>query len=369
LIKVYQPVMLIGLAGCGKTQMCNGLLRKGLDPEQFCSHNMNMNFYTDSNLLQMMLEMPLEKKAGRLYAPPGKLHLIYFIDDLNMPALDPYNTQSGIALLRQAQDYKHWYDRSKITLKDIGNTQFLACMNPTAGSFVVDERLQRHFWTCAVPFPEQGALQTIYSTLMKGHFERLKFKPVVVEVVSSVIKAALSLHTLVTQNFRKTAANFHYEFNIRHLSGIFNGLLKAMPTDFQDPEKLVLLWIHESERIYGDRLVSVSDLKKYRARVGDLAKKMFGKFNFSKFFQEKNPEALVFAPFSKGFEESCYDKLPNVERLSELLGEALKTYNEYNPAMDLVLFEDAMKHVAKITRIISSPSGHALLVGVGGSGC
>lgn len=54
--------------------------------------------------------------------------------------------------------------------------------------------------------------------------------------------------------------------------------------------------------------------------------------------------------------------------MSARLGEALREYNDINAVMDLVLFEDAMKHVCKITRIISSSQGHALLVGVGGSG-
>jgi len=370
LIGVHETVMLIGLSGCGKTQSCNGLLQS-LDPEQFVSYSMNMNFYTDSNLLQTCMEIPLEKKAGRLYAPPGKSHLIYFIDDLNLPALDNYNTQSGIELMRQKQDYNHWFDRTKITLKDIGNTQYLCCMNPTAGSFVVNPRLQRHFWTCAVSFPEQGALQTIYATFMKGHFERLGFKAGVQEVISSIIKATLSLHAGVSSCFRKTAANFHYEFNIRHLSGVFAGLTQAKPSEFTDAEKLTLLWIHEAERVYGDRLVSVADLRKYRAICAEMSKKMF-KFNFTKYFQEKNPETLCFAPFSKGLEAmesgAIYDKIPNVEKMNEILVQALQVYNDNNAAMDLVLFEDAMKHVGKITRIVGNASGHALLVGVGGSG-
>jgi dynein heavy chain len=83
----------------------------------------------------------LEKRAGTTYAPPGKYSLIYFIDDLNMPMLDPYDTQTAIALVRQHIDYEHVYDRQKMTIKIIKNCQYLACMNPSAGSFSVNPRL------------------------------------------------------------------------------------------------------------------------------------------------------------------------------------------------------------------------------------
>lgn len=38
-----------------------------------------------AELLQRVLERPLEKKAGKNYAPPGNKKLVYFIDDINMP--------------------------------------------------------------------------------------------------------------------------------------------------------------------------------------------------------------------------------------------------------------------------------------------
>lgn len=63
-------------------------------------HNVYINNYRKLNLgcykfltkyvlllemLQKILEKPLEKKAGRNYGPPGGKTLIYFIDDINMP--------------------------------------------------------------------------------------------------------------------------------------------------------------------------------------------------------------------------------------------------------------------------------------------
>ena len=87
-----------------------------------------------------------------------------------------------------------------------------------------------------------------------------------------------------------------------------------------------------------------------------------------KYFQAKDAEPLVFANFVGSLDEKCYEQFDSSEQLSKRLTEALNEYNDTNAAMDLVLFEDAMKHCCKVARIIANDGGHALLVGVGGSG-
>ena len=81
-------------------------------------------------------------------------------------------------------------------------------------------------------------------------------------------------------------------------------------------------------------------------------------------------EPLVFTSFvtaCKGH-DPAYMNVASMEDLNQVLEDKLQEYNENVSAMDLVLFNMAMCHITRIARIIDQPNGHALLVGVGGSG-
>lgn len=53
----------------------------------------------------------------------------------------------------------------------------------------------------------------------------------------------------------------------------------------------------------------------------------------------------------------------------QMIEEYLEDYNSSSSApMRLVMFLDAVEHVSRVSRVIRLPQGHALLLGVGGSG-
>jgi dynein heavy chain len=86
-------------------------------------------------------------------------------------------------------------------------------MNPTAGSNYVNPRLQLRFVTFAMGFPGATSLLTIFQTFLDGHLKL--FEEEISAISVNIINATLDLHNGVCDNFKKSAINFHYEFNIR----------------------------------------------------------------------------------------------------------------------------------------------------------
>lgn len=144
-------------------------------------------------------------------------------------------------------DYQHWYDRAKLSLKDIANCQFVASMNPSAGSFTINPRLQRHFCVFAVNFPNGDPLKHIYNTILSTHLENSmnKFSVQTQKMCSALVGSALILHARMSQSFLPTAVKFHYTFNLRDLANIFQGMLFASGETCPDPNSLIRLWVHE----------------------------------------------------------------------------------------------------------------------------
>ncbi|KAK2516284.1 hypothetical protein Q9233_013810 [Columba guinea] len=371
LLERRRPVMLVGNAGTGKSVLVGDKL-SSLDTDAYVVKKVPFNYYTTSAMLQGMLEKPLEKKAGRNYGPPGTKKLVYFIDDLNMPEVDAYGTVQLHTLIRQHLDYGHWYDRTKLSLKEIKNVQYVSCMNPTAGSFTISPRLQRHFCVFALSIPGQDALSRIYSTILTQHLTSGNFSGAVQKSAQQLIALALGLHLKVAATFLPTAIKFHYIFNLRDFSNIFQGLLFSTPECLQHPQDLVKLYLHESNRVYRDKMVEEKDYGTFDKIQLETVEKLYEDIEEA---LEQTKRMNVYCHFAKGVGEPSYRPVPTWEELNKILVEALDSYNEVNAAMSLVLFEDAMCHVfymlqfsCRINRILESPRGNALLAGVGGSG-
>ncbi|XP_037911922.1 dynein beta chain, ciliary-like [Hermetia illucens] len=358
------PVMFIGPPGSGKTVVMAAKLNSLSD--KWAVTNVPFNFYTNSDMLQKILEKPLEKKAGRNYGPPGNKTMIYFIDDMNMPEVDTYGTVQPHTLIRQFMDYHHWYDRIKLSLKDIHKCQFVSCMNPTAGSFTINPRLQRHFCAFALNAPSTEAFYHVLSSILSQHlaFPHNKFDTKISAICEPLINTAIALHQKVCSTFLPTAVKFHYIFNLRDVSNIFTGMMYATGDTCPNSDKLLRQWVHEATRVYGDKMVEVNDIKNFNKLLREMVKKGIETFNEEIVFEEP----LIFCHFAQGLADFKYTGVADWQTLHKLLSEAQDGYNELVGAMNLVLFEDAMAHICRISRILEAARGYALLIGVGGSG-
>ena len=91
--------------------------------------------------------------------------------------------------------------------------------------------------------------------------------------------------------------------------------------------------------------------------------------SFAAYTAAQSPLLPCVSSNSLACQRCCYD-CPLVDLgCSQVVEEYLEDYNSTSSApMRLVMFLDAVEHVSRVSRVIRLPRGHALLLGVGGSG-
>ncbi|CAF4763844.1 unnamed protein product [Pieris macdunnoughi] len=360
----YNHVICVGPTGTGKTVTISSKLSRGLHKKFICEF-LVFSARTSANQTQDVIDGKLERRRRGVFGPPPTKRQVFFIDDLNMPALEVYGAQPPIELLRQFMDFSGWYDRTSIgdfkTLIDVG---IVAAMGPPGGGRnPVTMRLMRHFHYVSFTEMEYNSKYCIFSTILKSWTRNLE-KVSVRE--NPFLKGSIEIFNSLVEELLPTPTKSHYTFNLRDLSKVFQGILMMDPHFVKDEDDVIRLWYHEHQRVYQDRLVNKEDRMWFVNLLDKKIKTEFGK----KASEVVGGRLMLFGDFMDiGADDKKYLEITDQEELDEVLAHYLNEYNTSSTApLDLVLFDDAIAHLCRLARIMRQPMANALLLGMGGSG-
>ncbi|NWQ82098.1 DYH9 protein, partial [Columbina picui] len=340
LLERRRPVMLVGNAGTGKSVLVWDKL-SSLDTDAYVVKKVPFNYYTTSAMLQgkAMAETWITKFLGCL-SGFGAGCALWAHRLLNLTPMGKYRERQRPCSLCCCLCFAQRYDRTKLSLKEITNVQYVSCMNPTAGSFTINPRLQVKPCTMTgTSSPAQVAQSpTSLAWDVSRNRNRIKIPLCLFPELNKPISLSLSLRVMSSTVLRP----WWPPLNLFQYVNVFLGLLFSTPECLQHPQDLVKLYLHESNRVYRDKMVEEMDYDTFDKIQLEMVKKFYDDTEET---LEQTKRMNVYCHFAKGVGEPSYRPVPTWEELNKILVEALDSYNEVNAAMSLVLFEDAMCHV------------------------
>lgn len=364
LFKAGHPVMFTGETGVGKSVIAKQILTR-LAEDNVIPVFINFSAQTSSARTQEIIEARLKKRKRTLLGAPIGKKIIFFIDDVNMPQLEAYGAQPPNELLRQFLDFSGFYDRDKMYWKEIADVVLgAACGPPSGGRNSLSPRFVRHFSLLSFPSPNTGTLVGIFGGIIVGFFS--DFTKMIWNLAEPIVLAAVAMYERIAQELLPTPKKSHYVFNLRDLSKCIQGVLQADVSSYTTQIQILKLFYHESMRVFHDRLINDDD----KSYFGSLMKEVSIKYFDSTVVTDD--ETLMFGDFmifGQARENRIYEEIKDPGKLKNVLGDYLQDFNTATGKdMNLILFQDAIEHILRLTRLLRLERGNGLLVGLSGMG-
>ena len=381
LVTHSKAVLLVGSTGTGKSAFINKLLNKDLPDDKWSSISLAFSANTSANMTQAIVDGKLDKRRKGVFGPALNTKAVIFVDDINMPEVEEYGAQPPIELLRQFCCDKGWYDINDKTFRSIIDTQLICAMGPPGGgSSEITPRFMRHFSTICVTSFNDDTLKLIFSTIMQWHARITKMDSGVSKLIDGIVHATLDTYRTVMRELRPTPMKSHYTFNLRDFARVIQGVCMCKPYEGFSADVFIRLWVHESLRVFSDRLIDIDDQKWFFDTINERAGLHFNRKLdelFMHLYEGEESQAnvetarkLLFGNFlDANAAMKQYKEIIDFEKLHASSNQFLEDYNaESKKPMDLVLFMFAIEHATRIARVLAMPGGNMLLVGIGGSG-
>lgn len=398
--------LFVGESGTAKTVTIQHYLNN-LPTDQHMVLNMNFSSRTSSSDVQSIIYDALEKKKKDTYAPPNNKKLNLFIDDLNMPYVDKYGTQMPIALLKLFLERKGMYQQKQHNWIHVNNVQMIGAMKTKSsstgtgcqgrGDGMMDPRFLSMFNVFNIEAPCDDNLKTIYNTMLSSNhlnaFSSIATTTTncIDDVYHNITDVTLDIYNYLIKVLPPTPSKFHYIFNLRDLSRIYEGLLHTIinnsynnncistnngdnnsttttttnTTFVVKKDFIIKIWKNECFRIFHDRLIDQKDkdifIHKFNEKIS----------TYPQILNEchDNDDTLI----TSNINSISLSNLNNFGKDDDTLKNIYEKYLiEYKMKMnikdEIVLFDDALEHLTRLNRTLKLTKGHCLLVGIGGCG-
>lgn len=352
-------LQVVGPQGSGKTtivrQYCEYKQKEGIQ-----SSFVTFSALTSPQMYQESFESYLEKRQGRNYGPAKGQRMIFAMDDISMPRKNAWGDQETNELIRQILELKGFYrlDKPIGEFKSVNDIYYLA-------SSKLDFHLPNRLWgvmcNIYIDYPSEDEVMHIINGLIDIFLRHCNGQEDIEDTIRKLGQVVIRICNEAPKHAQISSDRNHYNFGIGKACVIVRSLLSKISSKCSiSPEETVLICAHECHREIVDNLTSTSE--------SDLIVPMIQRLISLNFPNVIMTKRLYFSSFFRDFNKNSpeYSVINDFDETRISIEKTLSSNREM--AGSFVLFDDAINHIIRITRVIEMRRRSIILVGIGGSG-